>query len=85
MFAPQGHARILPSKKRNTLDLVQLARLEQEFRSWSESGSGVNRKFSRKRVLLIFLLIRYTGARLNEILSLDLAKDIDCQNRKIKF
>lgn len=85
MMTRPSQAHILPSTKRNALDLVQLKRLEQEFRTWSESGSGINRKFSRKRVLLIFLLIRYSGARLNEILSLDLTTDIDYQNQKIKF
>ena len=40
---------------------------------------------SKMRILLIFLLIRYTGARLNEILSLNLLKDIDFKNRRILF
>ena len=40
---------------------------------------------SRRRVRLIFLLIRYTGARLNEVLALDPSTDIDCDERLIRF
>lgn len=59
------------------LDPAQLARLEQDFRSWSEAPSRPDTRASRKRILLIFLLIRYTGARLNEVLTLDLIKHFD--------
>jgi molybdate transport system regulatory protein len=40
---------------------------------------------SRKRILLIFLLIRYTGARLNEVLALDLRRDVDASRRVIRY
>jgi molybdate transport system regulatory protein len=33
---------------------------------------------SRRRVFLVFLLIRYTGARLSEILNLNIRRDVDC-------
>jgi molybdate transport system regulatory protein len=36
-------------------------------------------------VLLIFLLIRYTGAKLNEILTLHPLTDIDCKKRIVLF
>jgi len=39
----------------------------------------------RDRILLIFLLIRYTGARLNEVLSLDLKRDFDLERNLIRF
>ncbi len=39
--------------------------------------SYVGASASRKRILLIFLLIRYTGAKLSEVLELDPARDID--------
>ena len=45
------------------LDPTQLAKLEQAFRSWSEASSRADVRASRKRIILIFLLIRYTGAR----------------------
>jgi molybdate transport system regulatory protein len=40
---------------------------------------------SRERVLLIFLLIRYTGARLNEVLSLDPRRDFDVRSHAVVF
>ena len=70
---------------KKTIDLVQLQSLEQSFRAWSEAPSGVKRQLSRKRVLLIFLLIRYTGAKLNEILNLDPAEDIDFNKCQVIF
>lgn len=59
------------------LDSIELARLEQSFRSWAKDSPRPDVRASRKRMLLIFLLIRYTGARLNEVLSLDLTKHVD--------
>ena len=56
------------------LDPIQLNRLEQAFRKWADSPRRPDLGSSRKRVLLIFLLIRYTGARLNEVLDLDLRR-----------
>jgi len=67
------------------LDPTQLARLEQAFRSWSDASSRPDVRSSRKRILLIFLLIRYTGARLNEVLSLDLSKHIDFSRGLVRY
>jgi molybdate transport system regulatory protein len=66
----------VPEEPRH-LDPTQLARLEEDFRSWAEAAPRRDVRTSRKRILLIFLLIRYTGARLHEVLALDLAKHID--------
>jgi molybdate transport system regulatory protein len=54
-----------------------LAKLEQAFRSWSEASPRPQVRRSRQRILLIFLLIRYTAAKLNEVQALDLKKHID--------
>jgi molybdate transport system regulatory protein len=85
MIASARHAGIVPATAKKSIDPVQLQRLEQSFRSWADSPSGIYRKWSRKRILLIFLLIRYTGARLNEILNLNPLKDIDFRNHTILF
>jgi len=61
------------------LDTVQLAQLEQSFRHWIDATPRRDVRLSRRRILLVFLLIRYTGAKLNEILSLDPFTDIDEQ------
>lgn len=42
-------------------------------------------RVSRRRILLIFLLIRYTGAKLNEVLGLDPFHDIDFERQFICF
>lgn len=67
------------------LDSNQLQDLEQSFRRWAQSSKRPVYRNSRDRILLIFLIIRYTGARLNEVLSLDLSKDFDGESRTIRF
>ncbi len=67
------------------LDAQQLYDLEQAFRQWAQSSSRVNILRARKRILLIFLIIRYTGARLSETLGLDLAQDLDDTARQVRF
>ncbi len=52
------------------LDMVQLAEMEQSFRKWARDSQRPDIRRSRQRILLIFLLIRHTGARLHEILNL---------------
>jgi molybdate transport system regulatory protein len=78
-----SHTGMVAAKTGRSIDPVQLQSLETCFRVWVESASGAHRKRSRKRILVIFLLIRYTGARLNEVLSLDPEHDIDFQNRRV--
>jgi molybdate transport system regulatory protein len=81
-----NHARILsgPGLGR-CLDAIQLNRFEQALREWADSPRRPGHGFSRRRILLIFLLIRYTGARLSEVLGLDLKKDIDLQTHAVRF
>ncbi|MEW6001438.1 MAG: TOBE domain-containing protein [Nitrospirota bacterium] len=54
-----------------------MSRLEQSFRSWTDGALRADVRLSRRRILLIFLLIRYTGAKLNEVLTLRPFQDID--------
>ena len=73
-----SHARIVSMPdEAHGLDTVQLNRLEQSFRTWVSESSRPDVRLSRKRILLIFLLIRYTGAKLNEVLALDPFQNID--------
>jgi molybdate transport system regulatory protein len=71
--------------ERRCLDSTQLARLEAAFRSWALESPRSDVTVSRSRILLIFLLIRYTGARLNEVLVLDIHKDIDRSECVVRF
>ncbi len=84
--SPPGHGRLLPvPDSGRCLNANQLYQLEQSFRKWVESSRRPDHRNSRERILLIFLLIRYTGARLHEILSLDQAKDFDHNQHTVRF
>jgi molybdate transport system regulatory protein len=78
-------ARIYVKEQNRGLDTTQLTLLEQDFRCWAQAASRKNVRLSRKRILLIFILIRYTGAQLNEVLSLDPKKDLDLLRGVIGF
>ncbi|MBI5550314.1 MAG: TOBE domain-containing protein [Desulfobacterales bacterium] len=84
-MTPDSHAGMVAATTKKSIDPVELQRLENAFRNWASAPSGIQRKLSRKRVLLIFLLIRHTGARLNEILSLHPLDDIDFSSSKVLF
>ena len=84
MVLPSGIGSILSAQPENTIDLVQLEQLEQSFRAWAISPSSGKRQLSRLRILIIFLIIRYTGARLNEVLTLSQV-DIDLKGHRVHF
>jgi molybdate transport system regulatory protein len=67
------------------LDQTQLQQMEQSFRQWTDASRRKDVRISRRRILIIFLLIRYTGAKLNEILTLDPFEDIDFDHHTVCF
>jgi len=67
------------------LDAGQLEMLEHSFRSWVKAAGRSDHHASRNRILLIFLIIRYTGARLSEVLKLRPPKDINFQNYSVRL
>ncbi len=67
------------------LDSLQLNQLEQSFRKWANGSPRADVSVARQRILIIFLLIRYTGAKLNEVLALDPFKDIDFKGQLVCF
>lgn len=67
------------------LDTVELNRLEHAFRTWADDVTREDIRLSRRRILLVFLIIRYTAAKLNEVLALDPLNDIDAQNMTVSF
>ena len=84
--APVPHGRILSAEEKGRcLDAVQLERLEQAFRSWAESPRRSDIKLSRKRILLVFLLIRHAGAKLSEVLHLNPSEDIDYEKLVVRL
>jgi len=81
-----SHGRIVSVPKNSRyLDPVQLNQLEQAFREWAQGAPRADVRLSRKRILLIFLLIRYTGAKLNEVLALNPFKDIKFDRQSVVF
>jgi len=70
---------------RQRLDSTELHQLEQSFRQWVRDTSRSDVSLSRRRILVIFLLIRYTGAKLNEVLAIDPFRDIDLERRLVIF
>jgi molybdate transport system regulatory protein len=80
------HGRLFSAPEEDKyLDIVQLHRLEQSFRDWAEVASRADVRLARRRILLIFLLIRYTGAKLSEVLGLHPFEDIDFERKVIRF
>jgi molybdate transport system regulatory protein len=67
------------------LDTNQLHGMEQSFREWVALSPRADVRVSRQRILIIFLLIRYTGAKLNEVLALDPFEEIDPVQRVVSF
>jgi len=67
------------------LDTIELNRLEQSFRTWGKETAREDIRLSRQRIVLVFLIIRFTGAKLNEVLALDPFRDIDFDNMTIRF
>lgn len=81
-----SHGRIVSASEADQcLDTAQLSRLEQSFREWVDAARRADVRFSRQRILLIFLLIRYTGAKLSEVLALDLINDIAWTHNFVRF
>ncbi|SMC59589.1 molybdate transport system regulatory protein [Desulfocicer vacuolatum DSM 3385] len=73
------------SKDGQCLDSIQLNQLEQSFRQWTQKSPRADVRLARRRILVIFLLIRYTGAKLNEVLALNPFKDIDFKEHSVHF
>jgi len=59
----------------------ELSRLTYEFQQWFEKTRGV----VRSRYWLVFLFLRYTGARITEVLSIDETRDIDFKNSTVRL
>jgi molybdate transport system regulatory protein len=80
------HGRIIsPPESGQYLDSLQLNQLEQSFREWATASSRQDVRLSRQRILILFLIIRQTGAKLNEVLSLDPFTDILPEQNCIHF
>jgi molybdate transport system regulatory protein len=65
------------------LDAGQLARLEKALRAWVDKAGRKTVRASRRRMLLLFLIIRHAGARLGEACACDPAVDYRPSDRTL--
>ncbi|MFH2063652.1 MAG: TOBE domain-containing protein [Pseudomonadota bacterium] len=82
----KDHGRIVsvPEDSR-CLDSIRLNSLEQSFRQWADDSPRPDVRLSRSRIFIIFLLIRYTAAKLSEVLALNPLEDIDPHEFTVVF
>lgn len=74
-----------PEPEKKYLDTSELERLEATFRQWAKEIGPRGSEMARARMLLMFLLVRYTGSKLSEVLRLDLNRDVDLEQRTVTF
>jgi molybdate transport system regulatory protein len=67
------------------LSAEQLEALTASFRAWKNKPARPSTQQSRARVWLIFLMLRYSAARLGETLAIDDVKDIDLERKIVRF
>jgi molybdate transport system regulatory protein len=67
------------------LTTEQLLRLDQAFAAWVAKARGKRSGLSRNRCRVVFLLLRYTGAKLGEVLAIDDREDINLASRKLRL
>ncbi len=66
------------------LDSGQLEAWDWSFRAWKDAARKADSQRARMRIWLIFLLLRHTGARLGEVLSLQ-PRDFDLDRGVVTF
>jgi len=67
------------------LEPDQVRKLEEAFSAWAEGAKRADSILARSRMWFIFLLLRHTGARLGEILSLDDTACFDTANVSVRL
>ena len=67
----------------NVLTPAQLGQLTEAFGKWVQAARGEKTRVSRNRAKLVYLFLRYTGAKLGEILALDDTRDFALAYRKV--
>ena len=81
--ANQGRDITTPKNAIKYLTEAQINALTGEFQGFYDNAD--NNRISKGRYWLTFLAIRFTGARLGEVLNIDDSRDIDYRNSEIKL
>jgi molybdate transport system regulatory protein len=79
----EGETPAADAPEPNALTADQMERLDAAFIAWVAKAKGKRSVVSRHRARLVFLLLRYTGAKLGEILALDDRADFVLAYRKV--
>lgn len=66
--------------RQKRLSISDLERLTLQWEAWAGSATTAARKVVRMRLHLLFLLVRYGGLRLKEVLEMDAKKAVDTVN-----
>jgi molybdate transport system regulatory protein len=74
-----------PSQSSEYLTSDQLDRLAASFEEWVQATRRADILFSRKRIRAVYLIIRYAGAKLGEIIHLNVRRDIDLATRQLSI
>jgi len=84
---PKGHESINDCSAQSIQHLspIQLKRLTDAFRSWHEAAFSTYIREVRGRYWLAFLMLRFTGARIGEVLNVDDKSHIDFKHNEIKI
>jgi molybdate transport system regulatory protein len=80
---PSGAGGAEAGEGQNVLTPAQLGLLGEAFAQWVQAARGEKTRVSRNRAKLVYLFLRYTGAKLGEILSLDDTRDFALAYRKV--
>jgi len=76
---------VIPQTSIKYLTEEQVNSLTAEFQDWYASTNGKKRRMQRGRYFLVYITLRFTGARLGEVLMIDDTADIDYWNSEIKI
>lgn len=67
------------------LTTEHMVRLDQAFVAWVAKARGKRSSMSRNRCRIVFLILRYTGAKLGEVLAIDDGEDLNLNARKLRL
>ena len=67
------------------LSAVEVDRLTETFQAWYDSAPTNHQRKARGRYWLVYLVLRFTGARLGEVLKIDDQVDINTRASEIRI
>ena len=85
LLAVKNSFPVMGSNPIQYLTLTQLNNLLEVFQSWFDQSPTPTKRRIRGRYWLAFLVLRFTGARIGEVLKIDDHTDIDFREAEIKL